>query len=38
MQTLLEPGDHAIVVTPNYQAAESIPLAVCEVTGVAQDP
>ena len=38
MQTLLEPGDHAIVVTPNYQAAESIPLAICEVTGVAQDP
>ena len=38
MQTLLEPGDHAIVVTPNYQAAESIPLAICEVTGVAQGP
>jgi aspartate/methionine/tyrosine aminotransferase len=38
MQTLLEPGDHAIVITPNYQAAESIPLAICEVTGVAQDP
>jgi aspartate/methionine/tyrosine aminotransferase len=32
---LLEPGDHAVVLTPNYQAAETIPLSVCEVTGVA---
>lgn len=35
MQALLAPGDHAIVVTPNYQAAETIPGAICEVTGVA---
>lgn len=35
MQVLLGPGDHAVVVTPNYQAAETIPLALCEVTGVA---
>lgn len=34
MKVLLGPGDHAIVITPNYQAAETIPLAVCEVTGV----
>jgi aspartate/methionine/tyrosine aminotransferase len=33
-RTLLEPGDHAIVVTPNYQSAESLPLSVCEVTGI----
>jgi aspartate/methionine/tyrosine aminotransferase len=38
MRVLLGPGDHAIVVTPNYQAAESIPLSICEVTGVPLDP
>lgn len=35
---LLGAGDHAIVVTPNYQAAETIPLSICEVTGVPLDP
>lgn len=35
MQVLLTPADHAVVLTPNYQAAETIPLALCEVTGVA---
>ncbi|GAA3432772.1 aminotransferase class I/II-fold pyridoxal phosphate-dependent enzyme [Kutzneria kofuensis] len=35
MQVLLAPTDHAVVLTPNYQAAETIPLALCEVTGVA---
>lgn len=34
MRTLLAAGDHAIVLTPNYQAAETLPLAICEVTGV----
>ena len=34
MQVLLTPPDHAVVLTPNYQAAETIPLALCEVTGV----
>jgi aspartate/methionine/tyrosine aminotransferase len=38
MRTLLEPTDHIVVLTPNYQAAETIPLAVCEVTGVALRP
>lgn len=38
MRVLLEPGDHAVVVTPNYQAAETVPLSICEVTGVALDP
>jgi aspartate/methionine/tyrosine aminotransferase len=34
MKVLLNPGDHAIVITPNYQAAETVPLSICEVTGV----
>ena len=34
MHVLLDPGDHAVVLTPNYQAAETIPLSICEVTGV----
>jgi len=38
MRVLLEPGDHAIVITPNYQSAETIPLASCDVTGVSLDP
>jgi aspartate/methionine/tyrosine aminotransferase len=38
MRTLLEPTDHVVVLTPNYQAAETIPLSVCEVTGVALRP
>jgi aspartate/methionine/tyrosine aminotransferase len=38
MRVLLGPADHAIAVTPNYQAAESIPLSICEVTGVPLDP
>jgi aspartate/methionine/tyrosine aminotransferase len=38
MQVLLGPDDHAIVITPNYQAAETVPLALCQVSGVALDP
>ena len=34
MRVLLEPSDHAIVITPNYQAAETVPLDICDVTGV----
>lgn len=37
MRVLLEPDDHAIVVVPNYQAAETIPLSICAVTGVQLD-
>jgi len=37
MRVLLSPGDHAIVVTPNYQAAETVPLSICAVTGVPLD-
>jgi len=32
MRVLLTPQDHAIVVVPNYQSAETIALEVCEVT------
>ncbi|WP_433272210.1 aminotransferase class I/II-fold pyridoxal phosphate-dependent enzyme [Pseudonocardia xinjiangensis] len=38
MHALLGPDDHAVVITPNYQAAETVPLALCPVTGVALDP
>ncbi|MGC4936768.1 aminotransferase class I/II-fold pyridoxal phosphate-dependent enzyme [Kribbella sp. DT2] len=38
MRVLLEPGDHMVVLTPNYQSAETIPLDRCEVTGVALRP
>jgi aspartate/methionine/tyrosine aminotransferase len=38
MQVLLRPGDHAVVLTPNYQSAESVPLSICDVTGVALRP
>ncbi len=35
---LLEADSHAIVVTPNYQSHESLPLAICAATGVPLDP
>jgi aspartate/methionine/tyrosine aminotransferase len=35
---LLENDSHAIVVTPNYQSHETLPLAICEATGVPLDP
>jgi aspartate/methionine/tyrosine aminotransferase len=38
MRVLLRPDDHAIVVTPNYQAAETVPLSICTATGVPLDP
>ncbi len=34
MKVMLKPSDHVIVVVPNYQAAETIPLSICEVSGV----
>ncbi len=37
MRVLLKPDDHCIVITPNYQSAETIPLSICSVTGVALD-
>jgi aspartate/methionine/tyrosine aminotransferase len=38
MHAILDKGDHAIVITPNYQSSETVPLSICEVTGVALDP
>ena len=38
MKVLLDKDDHAIVVVPNYQAAETLPLEICDVTGVPLDP
>lgn len=33
-RVLLTADDHMIVPTPNYQSAETVPLQICEVTGV----
>lgn len=35
---LLDTSSHAIVVTPNYQSHETLPLAICDATGVPLDP
>lgn len=35
MRVLLGKKDHALVVVPNYQSAETVPLEVCQVSGVA---
>lgn len=35
---LLDVDSHAIVVTPNYQSHETLPIAICEATGVPLDP
>ena len=37
-QVVLDADSHAIVVTPNYQSHETLPLAICEATGVPLDP
>lgn len=38
MHALLERGDHAIVIAPNYRAAETVPQSLCAVSGVPLDP
>ena len=38
MKVLLDKDDHAVVVVPNYQASETIPMSICKVTGVALRP
>ena len=35
---LLDKDAHAIVITPNYQSHETLPLQICEATGVPLDP
>ena len=37
MRVLLKADSHAIVIVPNYQAAETIPLSICDVTGISLD-
>jgi len=35
---ILDHDSHAIVITPNYQSHETLPLAICDATGVPLDP
>ena len=35
---ILDKDSHAIVVTPNYQSHETLPVSICEATGVPLDP
>ena len=35
---LLDPSDHVIVMVPNYQSTEEVPLSICAVTGVELEP
>ena len=37
-QVLLDADSHAIVVTPNYQSHESLPLSICATSAVPLDP
>ena len=37
MRVLLDKDDHAIVTVPNYQAAETVPLSICSISGVVLD-
>lgn len=37
MNAILEPEDHAIVITPNYQSLEEIPASICSVSAVSLD-
>ncbi len=38
MQAILEPGDHAVVVTPCYQSLGEVPASICATSGVPLDP
>ena len=35
MHALLDKDSHAVIVTPNYQSSETLPLSICATTGVA---
>ncbi|KAB7613305.1 pyridoxal phosphate-dependent aminotransferase [Amylibacter sp. SFDW26] len=35
---ILDKDSHALVVTPNYQSHEELPLAICDATGIPLDP
>lgn len=34
MHALLQAGDHALVCHPNYQSAETLPMSLCDVSGL----
>src|SRR5581483_524167 len=34
MHALLDKDSHAVIVTPNYQSSETLPLSICATTGV----
>lgn len=34
MRGLLSKGDHVLAVVPNYQSSETVPLDICQVTGI----
>jgi aspartate/methionine/tyrosine aminotransferase len=38
VNTLLDTGDHAVIITPSYQSAETLAVCRCATTGVALDP
>ncbi len=38
MHALLQTGDHAVICHPNYQSSESVPLALCDVSGLPLRP
>ncbi len=38
MRVLLSADDHAVLVTPGYQSAETLPLSLCAASGVPLDP
>ena len=35
MHAMLDKDSHAVVVTPNYQSSETLPMSICATTGVA---
>jgi aspartate/methionine/tyrosine aminotransferase len=35
MHALLDKDSHAVIMTPNYQSSESLPLSICATTGIA---
>jgi len=37
MKSILSKKDHAIVITPNYQSAQTIPASICDVTAINLD-
>ncbi len=38
LNALLSAGDHAVITIPNYQSMETVPLAICDVTGIPLRP